>query len=523
MDKNPIIYRRYLEWFISLLLAAGVLAVFWPIHGYDFVNFDDDLYYTNPYIQSGLGWKGIHYAFSTGLVSHFHYDMWMPVTQLSYLLTFELFGMNPSGHHLTSIFLHISNTVLLFWVLRRMTGALWPSAFVAVLFAIHPLHVESVAWISDLNGVLSALFLLLILMAYISYVARRNFCRYSLVAFWFLMGLMSSPILVTLPVVLLILDYWPLNRFSAGKLNELDQKKVRWGLFLEKIPLLLLSTISSIITYYGEQKVGSLSSLDEIPLETRFANALIAYTTYIRKMVWPSDLAVFYPYPSDIPSSWQIMGVLLFLASISILAFWWIKTRPYLAAGWLWYLVTLVPVIGLIHAGAHLIADRYTYISLIGLFIAIGWGVPDMMYNWPYRRIILKVSTGLLIVILTIVTRAQLSHWENSITLFEHTLRVTEDNYLAHNNLGTALDFRGMNQEAMDHYNEALKINPFYANAHINLGKKLVSEERFDEAVGHFRKALRYTSDPRAHQSLKQWEERIRNRRMQRIPRSSEP
>jgi hypothetical protein len=391
---------KYWSLCIYLTLALATLAVFWQVLGHDFVNYDDpDYVYRNPNVQSGITLSSIKWAFTTG-----HAANWHPLTWLSHMLDWQLFGDNPGWHHLTNLFLHIANTLLLFAVLKRMTNALWRSAFVAAAFALHPLHVESVAWVAERKDVLSTLFWMLTIAAYLRYLERPGTGRYLLTLLIFALGLMAKPMLVTLPFVLLLLDYWPLGRFQFGQivksvgqqsrksLNAFSHWKLSRHLLLEKVPLFALSAISSIVTFLVQRTAGAVTSVETLPLKLRIANTFVSYLTYIQKMVWPSRLAMFYPYPDKTDLIWQTVVFALLLLIISLGVIWLMRRRRYLLTGWLWYLGTLVPVIGLVQVGDQALADRYTYVPLTGLFIIIAWGVPDLIAKWRFRKHALAAS-----------------------------------------------------------------------------------------------------------------------------------
>ena len=401
------------------------------------------------------------------------------------MLDCHLFGTNAGWHHLTNLLLHIANTLLLFAVLKQMTAALWRSAFVAALFALHPLHVESVAWIAERKDVLSTLFWLLTMIAYVSYVRHPSIIRYLLAILVFALGLMAKPMLVTLPFVLLLLDYWPLGRLRLrGDVNRKSwSRPVR-----EKVPFFILSAISSVVTFLVQQKGGAMSRLDWIPLIIRFGNAFVSYVKYIGKMFWPSRLAVLYPYPADMALLWPMMSALVLLA-VSVLVIRLAPKYKYLLVGWLWYLGTLFPVIGLVQVGSQALADRYTYIPLIGLFIIIGWVLPDLLSKWQYRRTTLGISAGIVLVAMLLCTRMQVSHWRNSKSLFEHALNVTEGNYVAHCSLAYALQQQDELDQAITHNRHALRINPNYPKAHFSLGLVLLKKGNLTEAAAHFTEA----------------------------------
>lgn len=500
MDK---VSKTHLSFWVCLSLTVAILAAFWQVQNNEFVNFDDGKYVTeNRQVQDGLTWDGLVWAFTT-----MHANFWHPLTWLSHMLDCQLYGLNPGGHHFTNLLLHIANTLLLFLVLERMTGAPWQSAFVAALFALHPLHAESVAWIAERKDVLSTFFWILTMGLYFRYVELPGLNRYLLVLLSFALGLMAKPMLVTLPFVLLLLDYWPLGRFqsvrSVGATNQQPCKPANTNcqkpravfLLWEKVPLLFIAAVSSLVAFFAQHHGGAIKSFALFPIEVRVANALVSYVSYIIKMIWPQDLSVFYPHPGSTIPMWQVTLAGLLLVTISVLVIRGARRRPYLAVGWLWYLGTLIPVIGLVQVGDHAMADRYTYVPLIGLFIMIAWGVPDVLARWSRRRIVLATSTAGLLSALMITSWLQIQHWKDSITLFEHTLHVTPDTPLAHNNLGVALAGQGKLDRAIWHYSQALQIKPDYLGARINLGSVLSEQGKLREAIAHYLKILRIKPD----------------------------
>ncbi len=481
---------------ISFFLALITLAVFWQVHNFDFVRYDDDKYVTeNHHVQSGLTKDGIVWAFTSVDVSNWH-----PLTWLSHMLDYQLYGSNPAGHHLTSLFLHIVNTLLLFFILKRMTGFIWQSAFVAALFAIHPLHIESVVWVAERKDVLSTLFFMLSLSAYVRYVECPGIYRYLPIILFFAFGLMSKPMLVTLPFVLLLLDFWPLGRLQFRKsiLNisetsmqtaaKWDEIKSNVGLIIEKIPLLIIAAASIGITLYAQWT--GIAPIQSLPFGTRISNALVSYTSYMAKMVWPESLAVFYPYP-DIMPIWQVGGSILLLILITLIAIRSVRRYPYVMTGWLWYLGTLVPVIGLVQVGNQSMADRYTYIPLIGLFMIIAWAMPDFLARWRYRRVALALSAACVIGVLMTVSMFQVRHWHDSVTLFEHAISVTKNNYVMHSNLGASLAEQGKYDDAVLHYAEALRIKPDDFEARYNLANALARQGKIEESLSQYAEALR--------------------------------
>ena len=496
---------------ISLFLLLAILAVFWPVQDHGFVNFDDGTYIcNNSQVRNGLNWHGVQWAFTTT-----HANFWHPLTWLSHMLDCELYGLNPAGHHLANLLLHMASALLLFLVFHRMTHAVWKSAFVAALFALHPLHVESVAWASERKDVLSTLFWILTMGAYAAYVEAPGKKRYLMVLVCFVLGLMAKPMLVTLPFVLLLLDYWPLGRWPLKSPTPLcpeqigcltgshDRRKGAGYLLAEKTPLFALAAASSIVAFVAQQQGGATKTLASFPMDIRIANAMLSYVGYMGKMIWPTNLAVFYPHPGNTVVMWQAVLAALFLLGLSFSTSRRAKEQPYLPVGWLWYLGTLVPVIGLVQVGDHAMADRYTYVPLIGLFIVMAWGLPDLLARRSHGRFVLTLSALAVIIGCMICSSLQVRHWKNSITLFTHTLQATPNNPQAHTNLGIALAEQGRLDEAVRHYAEALRIKPDFLPARINLGGALAGQDKFDEALAQYSEALRIAPDSAdAHYNL---------------------
>ncbi len=513
---------------VSLVLALMTLLVYLPVRHHGFVLFDDPDYVTeNRTVEAGLTWSGVKWAFSSG-----HASNWHPVTWLSHMLDCQLFGPNAGAQHLVNVLFHATNSVLLFGVLFRMTGALWPGAFVAALFAWHPLHVESVAWIAERKDVLSTFFGLLVLLMYERYVASskvrspKSKVFYGAALLFFAMGLMSKPMLVTLPFVLLLLDYWPLNRMSgAATSNVLRLAREKW-------PFFLLAAASCVVTFLV-QRAEAVLTLDRLPLDLRLENALVSCVSYLLKTFWPADLAVIYPLPKQIPWAQTILA-----ASVLVAISWSLwhvrRQRPFLLVGWLWYLGTLVPVIGLVQVGGQAMADRYTYIPLIGVFIALAYGGANLVARLRFKPVTAAIFAGLLLLGCLVVTNRQLRYWRNSETLFARAVAVTRDNAIArinlgvafeqqgrrdkalvqyqtalrldpgrvqvHNNLANLLDGLGQTNEALIHYREALRLKPDAPLAHDNFGMLLVQLGRFDEAMSHYAEAARLDpTDPQPH------------------------
>ncbi len=508
---------------ICLLLALATLLAYASVGSNDFVNYDDpDYVSTNPHVQAGLSLANIKWAFTTG-----HASNWHPLTWLSHMLDCQVFGSRPSPLHLVNLAFHIANTALLFLLLRSLTCAHWRSAMVAGLFALHPLHVESVAWISERKDVLSTLFFLLTLGAYARYVAlspraggrgagakegatelrsgrstpdaRRSVLAYRLALVFFALGLMSKPMLVTVPFVLLLLDYWPLKRFSlpqfahaSGITHHVSPPSPRTAqllpVLLEKLPFLALSVASCAVTFIAQERGGAVSTV--LPLRERIANALVSCVRYLGKTFWPVDLSVLYLHPGHWPL-WQVVLAAFIVGALSGAAVWQIRARPWLVVGWFWFLGTLVPVIGLVQVGIQAMADRYTYIPLIGLCIALVWGLAELLPAQPDRRKALAAISLVSLVVCAGLTIRQVQFWYDSGTLFRRAIQVDPNNYLAYNNLGHYLSGKGRAAEAMANYTKALEINPLYDEALNNVGYALAGQRRFQEAIDYYERALR--------------------------------
>ncbi len=499
---------------VCLFLAAIVWLVFGQTLGHEFVSFDDGIYvYENPVVQKGLTWEGFRWALTYGSIGHWH-----PLTWIFHMLDCQLYGLSPRGHHLTNVLLHTATVILLFLVLRRMTGFLWRSAFVAAVFAIHPLRVESVAWIAERKDVLSAFFFMLTLWAYTRYaqgrssverrassagtsslaldpLARRSEAKmarlstlgyYLLVLFFFALGLLSKNMLVTTPFVLLLLDYWPLNRLSSFS------PRVLLRLVAEKIPLFILTIGSCVATALVPEKVTADNSLF---FGLRMENAVVSYVTYLWQMIYPSGLACVYPNPANYLPLWQVAGAVGLLLAISVVAWTFRRTRPWLVVGWLWYVGMMIPVIGIVQISYYAHADRYTYLPQIGLYWLLAWAAAELSAGWRHRRVLLGVCSTIILVALIFCARTQASYWRNSETLWTHTLACTAGNYVAYNNLGSVLLQKGKGNEAIAQYQKALEINPDYADAHYNLGNILCQKGRVDEAIAHYQKALQINPD----------------------------
>jgi tetratricopeptide (TPR) repeat protein len=507
---------------IALVLALVTLGLYGPVLGHAFIDFDDDLYVTaNPMVQQGWTWHVLAWAWTTG-----HASNWHPLTWLSHITDCSLFGLEPAGHHAISALLHTANTLLLFLLLRWMTGAVWRAAIVAALFGWHPLHVESVAWVAERKDVLSTFFFLLAIWAYLRYAEEFNppsprlwrarvqgskfKVFYGLSLLLFACGLMSKPMVVTLPFVLLLLDYWPLERFGPG---------VGARLVVEKLPFLALSAADCVVTYFAQKSGGAVS--DAMPFFLRALNAVLSYGRYLGRMFWPAKLAVIYPYSTTVPMD-ELCACVLLLVALTWLALK-CRQRKYLVTGWFWYLGTLAPVIGFVQAGPQSSADRFTYIPLIGIFMMIVWGVADLAGKWRLPTWAPTLAAALVLAACAAGTELQLSYWSDSGTLFNHALAVTQDNFLAWNNLGSHLLRQGKAEEALRcftislqererpvnlrnagmalealhrasaaaaFFGKALAMDPHYIPARMSLADSLADSGRNDEAAGEYRKVL---------------------------------
>jgi tetratricopeptide (TPR) repeat protein len=496
-NAADVLKKKYL-FIICLFLVVATLAVYWQVLDNDFVNYDDDRYVTeNIYVLKGVTFDSLTWAFTSSQFSNWH-----PLTWISHMIDCQLYGLNPKGHHLTNLLFHVANTLLLLLVLVRMTGALWSSSFVAALFALHPIHVESVAWIAERKDVLSTFFMMLTVWAYTLYVKKGGVRRYLLVALLFVLGLMSKPMLVTLPFILLMLDFWPLDRLcliystrTVATGQHTNKRLSTFQLIWEKVPFFALAVASSVVTFIVQKRGGAIKSLMSYSLPTRIINALVAYIEYIVNMIWPVKLSVLYPHPGDSLPLWKGVVAGLMLALITTLVVCKARKVPYIAVGWCWYVVTLIPVIGIVQVGMQAKADRYTYTTLIGLFIVIAWGANDLLSKWPHRKIWLSTLASILLPVLIVLTWKQVQYWENSITLYKHTLKHTSNNVIIHNNLGAALNKLGRTEEAIEHLLQALRLKPDYAIAHYNLGTALGKLGRTEEAIEHLLQALRLKPD----------------------------
>lgn len=503
-------------------MTVLTLAVYGQMIDHTFISFDDDDYITgNPVVREGLTLNGLLWSFSSP-----HVYNWHPLTWLSHMIDIQIFGLNAGGHHLMSLLFHIANTLLLFLVLRGMTGALWRSAAVAALFALHPLHVESVAWAAERKDVLSTFFWILTLWLYLRYAKNPDLRHYWPVFLCYATGLLAKQMAVTLPFVLLLLDYWPLGRlssapvsasapirnetFSPDKPGKQRPQPVAQPisparttdpvpstvarsrlapLILEKLPLFALAAAASVIIYLVQKETGIVKSTVEFPFSARMGNAFVAYVTYLLKTICPLDLAVFYPHPGTTLPLWKGAGAALLTVAITILVL--LGRRPYLAVGWFWYLGTLVPVIGIVQVGIQGMADRYTYVPLIGVFIILSWGIPELVAKWRIPKVALMVTTAASLTALTVLTGFQVGTWRNNITLYGHATRVSTGNYWAENNLGLALlKDEQRDDEALTHFLEAIRLQPGCADAYLSIGAIQAKRGSLDEAVANFTRVL---------------------------------
>jgi tetratricopeptide (TPR) repeat protein len=481
-----------LRFLIILALSAATLIVYRPVCNYAFVNLDDPDYVQDNPLLHACPLR----AFTTIQAGY-----WIPLTWLSYQLDHWLYGLSPGGYHRTNLLLHIVNVTLLFLLLCRLTGATLPSGFAAALFALHPLQVESVAWVTERKDVLSTFFGLLALHAYAGYARRPSVVRYLLVMLWLALGLLAKPMLVTLPCILLLLDYWPLQRKIIAKCKLQNANcKMQIGnlhfairLVLEKLPLFALALAASIVTVFAQRHDDAVRTLDQFSLSARLGNALISYVSYVQKLIWPVDLAVFYPHPG-VPAAWHMAAAIILLAAVTGLVVWQARREPYLLVGWLWFAGTLFPVSGVMQAGWQGMADRFLYVPSIGLFVAFAFALRELKPIWDFRLMNFDLRFALALVLLAILsarTADQVRHWQDSITLWEHTRLVTPDNFYARFSYGAALLDAGRVAEAAEQFERAIELKPDHPFGHYELGIARREQGRLDEAVVSWSTALR--------------------------------
>ena len=461
------------EFTASLCLIALVVACYWRVYQFEFLNFDDDHYVlVNRAVHEGLTGENLVWAFTTR-----YFANWHPLTWLSYMLDYEIYGLNASGYHVTNLLFHAINSVLVFVVFSRLTGARWQSAAVAALFAVHPLHVESVAWVSERKDVLSTTFGLLAIAAYVRYTRVPSFLSYCGVAILMSLSLMAKSMLVTLPCVLLLLDYWPLRRLS-------------WRACLEKIPLIPIVMVVCVLAFVAQREAHTLSVLGSLPIQFRASNAAVSYLAYLVKLAWPQHLAMLYPLSKEAVPLWRVVSAFAMLATITAGVLWTARSRPYLIVGWLWFLGTLVPVIGVIQVGVQAMADRYVYVPAIGIYLAVVWAVSDMTAGWRYRAASLAMPAAGVLLALMLRTNSQVCTWRNSKTVYEHALRITSNNYTVHFHLGLALFDEGKYDEAIAQGQKALAIAPNCSGAHRLVGDALARQGKLAEAAFHYAHGL---------------------------------
>ncbi len=472
---------------VIAFLIAAILVVYWQVGNHAFISLDDEGYITdNPMVRQGLSLSGLAWAFTT-----MHAGNWHPVTWISHMVDVQLFGLNPSGHHLENVALHAVNAVLLFLLLNKVTRRLWRSIVVAALFALHPLHVESVVWAAERKDVLSTLFMMISLHIYVGYVNKPNLMRYGLLSCAFALGLMSKPMLVTMPCILLLMDYWPLDRYASCQTGTNPDPFVKTFLSLvcEKIPLFLLAVASGIVTIHAQYKGNALSTLANTSLVLRVGNAFVSYVNYLKKMFWPWDLAIFYPFPESVPV-WQPLCSAALLFAISYVVFRERRRHPYLIVGWAWFIITLLPVIGIIRVGLQSLADRYSYVPLTGVFVMLVWGVADTSKSWPARRSALALVTAAVLLASIAIARQQVSYWQSNTKLFIHALQSTRDNFVAHCALGRELTMQGRFEEALYHFSESERIAPWHDYGLMYQGICLYNLGRFNAAAVKFYDAI---------------------------------
>jgi protein O-mannosyl-transferase len=481
---GPMSGRQRKQWMPTLLLPALTWLAYFPVLRCGFVSYDDP-YYINEKVKSGLTTDGIRWAFTT-----FYFGNWHPLVWLSLQLDAQLYGASAWGFHLTNLILHTAGVLCLFMVLHWMTRELWPSALVAALLAVHPLNVESVAWISERKGILSSFFYMLSLCTYAFYVKRPGLRRYALVIFGMFLGLMAKPTLVTLPLVLLLLDFWPLRRLRiAGTSNSTGFPLAR--LVLEKAPLLAVAVAFAVIAWKAQASARALGSMTDFPVRDRIKNAIVSYAWYLWKALWPTDLSAFYPHPGSSLPAGPVAMALALLTAVTVLALWSTRKAPYVLVGWVWYVGTLVPVIGIFaQIGSHARADRYAYIPLIGLFIGVVWSARAAALRYPQRAILTCMAIGVL-ACLSVASCLQIHVWYDSASLWQHALRATDDNPVTYAGLGSSLLEQGRESEALNCYMKALRLRPDYALAHVSIGYILARRGNVAASLDHLQYAVR--------------------------------
>ena len=475
---------------LSLILFATTLILYFPTLYSAFVNYDDPAYVTgNAHVLQGLSWGNIAWAWAATVEANWH-----PLTWISHMTDVQFFGISPGGHHFVSAFLHALNVTLLFFVLRRATGYVLRSAVVAALFAVHPLNVECVAWVAERKSLLSMLFLLLALVAYRWYVSERSIGRYAVLALVFALGLAAKPMVVTLPILLLLWDYWPLQRIASDSEASADRPTFFW-LAVEKIPLFALSAASSWITIYAQRGGGALGSTEVLPLGQRIANAVYSYIAYVGKGIWPSNMAVFYPHPEGSLAMWKVLGAGLLIVAITLLTWRYRERHRYLLTGWLWYLAAMIPMIGVVQVGRQAMADRYAYLPFVGLFVIAVWGCAEVFDHLNLSSFVSTAIAGAVLVAYASIAFLQINYWHDSFTLFTHALAVTSRNGIAEDNVGAALMEMQRPDLAMPHFEAAAEFVPELSTAHYNLGVLQQQQNHPDAAKHEYELALKYGAD----------------------------
>jgi tetratricopeptide (TPR) repeat protein len=489
MFNNININHRKQILIVYIALTIVTLAAFWQVHQYEFLIIDDNFYVTaNSFVQSGFTLEGFRWALNTT-----YFGLWHPLTWLSFMFDYELYGLNAGGYHVTNVILHVLSTLLLFWLFNRMTGSVWRSAFVAGLFALHPLHVESVAWVSERKDVLSGFFWMLTFCFYAYYTEKPVIRRYLVVLFCYVCALMSKPMVVTLPIVMLLLDYWPLGRLQSDN-RQLSKTKISGIIPLwqvkEKIPLIILSAIVVAITLYPRSNHYHPICMEYLPLNSRLANAPVAFVTYLGKMFWPDILSISYPFPDQLPLL-QVAGAVLLILIITAAVIAAAKRWPYLFVGWVWYSITVLPVIGIIQVGNEAMADRYTYLPSIGIYIILAWGIPLLFQREDMHKKIFFPAGMIVLAILAFLSWNQCGYWKNSVILFSHAMQVNKNNYLASDFLGVVMFGEGKNQEAIDYFAKTIRLKPDFVGGYIGrglsycrIGQYQLAINDYDEAIG---------------------------------------
>jgi protein O-mannosyl-transferase len=496
-DVGAISPNKLPLWSLVLVLVVSTIAVYYPVSHHPFLNYDDDAYVTeNVHVQSGVTWSTIQWASTT-----FESANWHPLTWISHALDYQMFQLDPGGHHETNVVLHVVNVLLLFWVLLRATGSTGRSFMVAALFALHPVNVESVAWVSERKNLLSMLFFLLALGVYRWYALEPRVRRYVAVTALFALGIMAKPQVITFPFVLLLWDYWPLRRMFAGnrpassaeELAAMPDKSVSW-LVLEKVPVFAICAASAAITLKAQRGAGAMSGSNWHPFSARLGNAIVSYVQYMREAFWPSKLSLYYPYPGNSPVIWQVIAAAVLLLAVTSLVLVG-RSRRYLPVGWFWFLGTLVPMIGLVQVGNQGRADRYAYLSFIGLFIMVCWGVGEWARQWHMSTAKLAGVNAAVLLTLGVMAHRQIAYWDDNVTLWSHAVEATKNNYVAEDHLGGALLADGRVEAAMPHFYHAVAINPDDADSNLNIGGYEQQQRNFPQAIAQYKKVISATQN----------------------------